>query len=240
MLGRGRVRPAPGRGRRDREHSRCLGRRDVGRLPGRHARTGATATASLRSCFAKDGRAGSTITPPSARPQPRVPASTGSARRSVIRSWSVEASGAPSSRRGSAPSRARPRPRAASRSSPTWSPPPSPTPRRARRWSGSPHEQAALRRVATLVAEGAPRHRGLRRRGRGDGGAARRRRGLAEPLRARRARSPCVAHRGSGARAWCRPARGSASRVTNVDGDGAAHGAARPDGHFEEAQRPDR
>ena len=116
----------------------ALGRRDVGPLPGRHAPTGATATASLRSCFAKDGRAGSTITPPSASPQPSGPVSTGSARRSVIRSWSVEASGAPSSRRASARSRVHPRPRATSRGSPTWSPPPSPTPRRARRWSGSP------------------------------------------------------------------------------------------------------
>ena len=34
-------------------------------VPGRHAPTGVGATASLRSCFAKDGRAGSTITPAS-------------------------------------------------------------------------------------------------------------------------------------------------------------------------------
>ena len=114
-----------------------------------------TATAWLRPCSATDGHAGSTTTPRPPAPPPSAAASMGSARRSAVRSWSVGAYGA------SWPSRStKPRPL-----------PPETETRMAQfadlvatavanaearaEVERLADEQAALRRVATLVAEGA-------------------------------------------------------------------------------------
>ena len=96
------------------------------------------------------------------------------------------------------------------------------------RSSGSRDEQAALRRVATLVAEGAPPGRGLRRRGRGDRGRCSAPTGSTlgryEPDERGHRRRPSRAERGAAAAGHADPPRGR-----ERDLGGAALGAARPD-----------
>ena len=82
------------------------------------------------------------------------PGGAGPSPRSRARSSSRASSGARSRRLARAPPPA-PAWSAGSPSSPSWWRPRSPTPRRARRCERLADEQAALRRVATLVAEGA-------------------------------------------------------------------------------------
>ena len=99
--------------------------------------------------------------------------STGSAPRSAARSWCRAASGARWSSPTTKPSRSPPIPSGASRSSRSSWPRRSPTRRRAPSCERLADEQAALRRVATLVAEAARADRGVRRGHRGGGPAAR-------------------------------------------------------------------
>ena len=98
-------------------------------------------------------------------------------------------------------------------------------------------EQAALRRVATLVARGGRANCRVRRGGRGDGGSARRRPGRTEPHRARRRDSrarPPRAGRGANARRLAVEPRGRERH-----GNGPAHRAADPDGELRGSSRPD-
>ena len=98
------------------------------------------------------------------RRSPTTPASTRSRPRSAARSSSGPPVGRDGRRPSRAASRSRPAPSGASRSSPSSSPRRSPTREARAELQRLADEQAALRRVATLVAEAAAPDRGVRRR----------------------------------------------------------------------------
>ena len=134
-------------GRRVEQHRRCLPRRH----PGKSSAGGTW----RRWCSRPAGRRGSTTTPAPRARLPRPPASSASARLSACPSASRGGCGASCSWHP-AGSRCPPAPRRGWPGSPNWPRPRSPTPQARVELRGFAEEQAALRRVATLVAHAAP------------------------------------------------------------------------------------
>jgi len=170
---RRRVLAVQGRARRDRDHRRRLGRRRVGRRSRGHALGPVDGDGVIASVLREDGRAGSATTRRRPGRSPRTDVTgSGSARPSAVRSWSAGASGGRSAPRHNRPRRSRPRPRGRSSSSPSSSPRASANADARTEVERLAAEQAALRRVATLVADGRLANGRLRCRERRAGDAA--------------------------------------------------------------------